>query len=67
MTRTKFVEDPFLPGQTMYRSGDRGVAKGGRILCLGRIDHQVKINGYRIELDEINEITFYSNYHARRR
>ncbi|RZA20993.1 MAG: hypothetical protein EOP10_17335 [Proteobacteria bacterium] len=56
MTRAKFVPDPFLLGGTMYRSGDRGILRKGRVCCLGRWDDQVKINGYRIELDEISEI-----------
>jgi len=38
----------------MYRTGDLGKFKeNGEIQCLGRIDHQVKVRGYRIELEEI--------------
>ena len=54
LTAEKFVEDPFFPGEKMYRSGD--LARwfpNGEIEYLGRLDHQVKIRGFRIELGEI--------------
>ncbi|WP_405136849.1 non-ribosomal peptide synthetase [Nocardia sp. NBC_01388] len=52
LTATKFVAGP--DGQRWYRSGDLGrLRPDGTLEHLGRIDHQVKINGYRIELDEI--------------
>jgi amino acid adenylation domain-containing protein len=51
---TKFVPNPFIPGDIIYKSGDmaRWYPKG-EIEFLGRIDQQVKINGLRIELTEI--------------
>lgn len=53
--------DPHLPpplvtkhdGQTYYRTGDRVLARGGRLFYLERLDLQVKIGGHRIELLEI--------------
>ncbi len=54
LTATKFLNDPFLPGARVFRTGDRGCfLADGRIDLLGRMDHQVKIHGYRIELGEI--------------
>ncbi|KRF09858.1 non-ribosomal peptide synthetase [Paenibacillus sp. Soil787] len=54
LTLEKFIDNPFLPGTKMYKTGD--LAKwlpNGNIEFLDRIDHQVKIRGYRIELGEI--------------
>lgn len=52
----KFVPDPFSPqpGARLYRSGDLGrCLADGTIEFRGRIDHQVKLHGYRVELGEI--------------
>ncbi len=40
--------------QRCYFTGDWGVRRGGRLYCAGRIDRQIKINGERIELEEID-------------
>ncbi len=56
-TAQRFVPDPFHPGQRMYASGDRGRWRPtGEMQLLGRVDHQVKINGYRVELGEIESV-----------
>ena len=56
LTRSKFIRDPFAKGrgQMLYRSGDLASwTEEGELKYLGRIDHQVKIRGHRVELGEI--------------
>ncbi|MFT4095054.1 MAG: amino acid adenylation domain-containing protein [Niabella sp.] len=55
LTRERFLEDPFVPGEKMYKTGDNAIMQDNDLLLFkGRIDDQVKLRGYRIELGEIN-------------
>lgn len=61
LTAQKFIPD-FLglannPSKRIYRTGDLGrINDDGEIEYLGRIDTQVKVRGYRIELVEIESV-----------
>ena len=56
LTAEKFIANPFIANERLYRSGDLGkFLPDGNIEYLGRIDHQVKIRGFRIEIGEIEE------------
>jgi amino acid adenylation domain-containing protein len=58
LTAASFLPDPFSPesGARLYKTGDLArKLQDGRLEFLGRIDQQVKIHGYRIELEEIEE------------
>ena len=55
LTQGAFLPDPFFPGERMYRTGDIARLRlDGSYDFLGRRDAQVKLNGQRVELDEIN-------------
>jgi acyl carrier protein len=54
LTKERFIPDPFRPGGRLYKTGDLARRRlDGTIAFAGRIDHQVKINGLRVELGEI--------------
>ena len=59
LTKKRFVDCSFLKGQKMYRTGDLvRWNEEGLLEYIGRIDNQVKLHGYRIELEEIeNKMT----------
>lgn len=60
LTEEKFV---FYNGKRWYRTGDLvSFTKDGHLEFLGRIDHQIKLNGYRIELKEIEKNINQSKY-----
>ena len=54
LTRDRFIPDPFIPGQRLYKTGDLVRRRpDGTLVFAGRIDNQVKIRGLRVELGEI--------------
>jgi len=55
LTEERFLASPFVEGDRLYRTGDRcRFLADGNIEYLGRLDHQVKLRGQRIELGEID-------------
>ena len=59
LTAERFIQDPFgnTPGARLYRSGDLArFNPDGTVQYLGRIDQQVKVRGFRVELGEIESL-----------
>lgn len=53
-TKEAFIENPFVVGERIYRTGDKGYyLPSGNIKFAGRQDNQIKIRGIRVELGEI--------------
>lgn len=56
MNKERFVNDPFVENQKMYRTGDLANWNyDGTLNILGRLDTQIKVRGYRVELSEIED------------
>ncbi|KAJ1921869.1 hypothetical protein IWQ60_006654 [Tieghemiomyces parasiticus] len=56
LTAEKFITWP-VTGERLYQSGDLARwLPDGQIECLGRIDHQVKVRGFRVELGEVEAV-----------
>jgi amino acid adenylation domain-containing protein len=58
MTAEKYIPNPFgAPGDRMYRTGDLArYLADGEIEYLGRLDHQIKIRGHRVEIGEVEAV-----------
>lgn len=58
LTQQRFVQSTALPGEKrIYRTGDRVYWQSdGRLVFDGRIDSQIKIRGYRVELEEVEAV-----------
>ncbi|WP_107805968.1 non-ribosomal peptide synthetase [Nodularia spumigena] len=57
LTREKFIPNPFIEGDILYKTGDLvRRLPDGNLEFIGRIDNQVKIRGFRIELAEIEAV-----------
>lgn len=65
LTKASFLPNPFHTHSPLYKTGDLGMwIDGGFVECKGRIDHQVKLRGLRVELGEIeNKINTFQNNH----
>jgi acyl-coenzyme A synthetase/AMP-(fatty) acid ligase len=51
-----FVQNPLLGGQReiIYKTGDQGrLMRDGNVLCVGRLDGQVKLHGNRVEIGDV--------------
>ncbi len=56
ITNERYIKNPYLENSIMYKTGDICKFKyNGELICLGRIDNQIKIRGLRIELEEIEK------------
>jgi amino acid adenylation domain-containing protein len=54
LTAERFVDTPAVPGVRLYRTGDLARRRpDGTLLCLGRVDSDEKIRGYRVAVEEI--------------
>ena len=58
LTQAVFSEVLDAEGSTerCYKTGDKGyIDREGRLFCLGRLDFQVKLNGFRVELADVEQ------------
>lgn len=59
LSKEKFVPSPYFENETMYLTGDIArITEEGEIEFIGRKDSQIKIHGFRIEINEITKALF---------
>ena len=57
LTADRFIADPRIPGERIYRTGDLGrFLPDGELEYLGRADSEVKVRGHRVDLQEIESV-----------
>jgi hypothetical protein len=59
LTADKFIPDPFSQDKSarLYKTGDLArFLPDGNVECLGRVDHQLKIRGFRVEPGEVETV-----------
>ncbi|AYK07546.1 non-ribosomal peptide synthetase [Brevibacillus laterosporus] len=63
LTNKVFIENPLVPGERIYRTGDLARWRSdGVVEYMGRLDFQVKVRGFRIELEEIEYHLAHHDY-----
>lgn len=57
LTKERFIENPFVKDFKMYKTGDIvRLHENGLLEFIGRKDNQIKLHGFRIELNEIEKV-----------
>ncbi|KAL9117893.1 MAG: hypothetical protein Q9187_005564, partial [Circinaria calcarea] len=65
MTEQRFAIHP-KTGVRMYRTGDRGLVQAdGRLFVKGRLDRELKIRGYRLAPEEVEEAILQADTHLK--
>ena len=55
LTNERFKSNPLKKEELIYQTGDYVKYYNGRYYCIGRTDFQIKINGHRIEVEDIEK------------
>ncbi|EGR49462.1 non-ribosomal peptide synthetase [Trichoderma reesei QM6a] len=65
-TRTAFLPNPFSAGKVMYKTGDLGYwTQDMNVVFVGRVDSQVKVRGFRVELEEVERAIMIADRNIR--